>query len=123
MPLFGEYGADGLKGFGCIEEGLNGFAYLVLKDLRFVGDEAGQIVALEVLPEAFDRIEIRAVGRKIERLYVVPVEPLGLVPTGIVQDEADGFAPSWPHFLCHGIEKDLEDLCVAVWNDQADQLT
>lgn len=48
-----------------------------------VGDEAGQIVAFEVLPKPFDGIEIRAVGRQVERCDVVSVERLHLMPTRI----------------------------------------
>jgi len=44
-------------------------------------DEAREVLAFEMLPEAFDRIEIRAVGRKVERRDVVPVESGDLVPS------------------------------------------
>ena len=36
-------------------------------------DEAREVVTFEVLPKSFDRIEVRAVGREIEGLDVVPV--------------------------------------------------
>ena len=48
-------------------------ADLVAQDLRFVGDEAGEVVAFEMLPEALDRIEVRAVRRQVERLDMMPV--------------------------------------------------
>lgn len=39
-----------------------------------LGDEACEVVAFEVLPEAFDGIEVRTVGRKVNRFDMVPVE-------------------------------------------------
>lgn len=42
--------------------------------LTALGDEASEVVALQMLPETFDGIEVRTVGRKINRFDMVPVE-------------------------------------------------
>jgi hypothetical protein len=75
-----------------------------------------------VLPETLDRIEVRAVGRQVERLDMMPVELLGFVPAGIVEHEIDRFTASWSDPLGHGIKKDLEDFRIAVGHDQTHQL-
>ena len=47
---------------------VNRLADLLAQGLPIVGQKTGQVVALEMLPKAFDRIEIRTVGRKIDRI-------------------------------------------------------
>ena len=95
---------------------------LFLQRLAVPCDEAGEVVAFEVLPEPFDGVGIRTVGRQIDRLDVVPVKPGGLVPAGVVEDGKE--PPPFPGrgFAGHRIKKDLEDFGVAVGDDEADQL-
>ena len=81
-----------------------------------------EVVSLEVLPEPFDRIEIRTVWRKVKRVDVMPVERLHLVPARVVENEVDLLAFLLWNFLGHRIEKLLEDETVAVGNDQAHEL-
>ena len=76
-------------------------------------DKPREVVTFEVLPEAFDRIEVGTVGREVERLDVVPVQRIGMVPTGVVENQPNRLAPIGS--LCsHGIEKGLEDLRIVV---------
>lgn len=50
---------------------------------------ASHSVTFEVLPDSFDWIEVRDVRREIDRLDVVPEEPLGLLPGCVVKNQAD----------------------------------
>lgn len=50
------------------------------------------MVAFEMLPEPFDGVEVRAVGREVDFLDVMPVQPFGLAPTCVVENEQDPFA-------------------------------
>lgn len=83
-------------------------------------DKARQVVTFEVLPEAFDRIEVGTVGRQVERLDVVPAQRIGMVPTGVVENQPDRLAPVRSLFG-HGVEKGLRDLRIVVRHDQAHQ--
>lgn len=87
-----------------------------------IGDESGEIVAFEVLPESFDGIEVRAVGRQVEWGDVMPVQGFDLVPTGIVEDEIDFLVSLRGYLLCESVEELLEDETVTIGNDQADEL-
>ena len=42
--------------------------------LTTLGEEACEVVALQMVPEAFDGIEVRTVGREVNRFDMVPVE-------------------------------------------------
>ena len=52
----------------------------------------------------------------------MPVQRGGLVPTGIVQHEVDLDALFSGNFIGHGVEEGLEDLRIAVGDDEAHQL-
>ena len=68
------------------------FKQLVGESLAIVGQVSCHGIALELLPEPLDGIEVGAVGRKVERLDVVPVESGAFVPTGVVEHQMDLFA-------------------------------
>jgi len=51
-----------------------------------------QVVGFQAQPEAFDGIEIRAVGGQEAALKMMPVQPLGFVPARVVDDEDAPFA-------------------------------
>ena len=91
--------------------------------LTALGDEACEVVALQMLPETFDGMEVRTVGRKINRFDMVPVEGLHFVPTGVVENEFAAASGHWWNLLCHRVEEDLENISVAMRNDQADELS
>ena len=76
--------ANGTNEFWLIQEFLNRFAEFVAEGLSVPGEEARHSVAFEMLPEAFDRIEIRAVGRQEHFLDMMPFQPFGFMPAGIV---------------------------------------
>lgn len=114
--------ADGADGFGRLEKRANGLEYLFSKCVSVLRDKARKVVAFEMLPEPFDGVEVRAVGREVDRLDVMPVQPLGLVPAGVVKNEQDSFAFFSGGFLGHGIEERLEDFRIAVWDDEANKL-
>ena len=58
----------------------------------------------------------------MNRLYVMPVEPFGLVPVGVVENEQDSFSIFSGSFRSHGGEKCSEKFRVAVRDDEADEL-
>ena len=66
-------------------------------------------MAFEILPDPLDRVEVRAVRRKIYGLDVMPVESLGLMPTCMVQNEADTdiLLLLDLSFLGHGIQEGM----------------
>ena len=53
---------DGLKLIWTVEEISDRLLQFVRERFGNLGDVAGQIVALEMLPKAINRIEVRAVG-------------------------------------------------------------
>ena len=63
------------------------------KRFPVVRDEAREVMVFEILPQPFDGVEVRAVGRKVDRLDVMPVQPLGLVPAGVVENQQDTRLP------------------------------
>ena len=73
-------------------------------------NEVTKEVDFEAQPEPFDRIEIRAVARQVVNLEVVPIQSLGFVPTGVVNDEQSLFAVHRGNLLCQEIEVILEDI-------------
>ena len=66
------------------------------------GDEARKVLAFEVLPEPFDRIEVRALRREELRPDVVPVERFRFVPTGVIEEQLDLLA-TLRNFFRHGV--------------------
>jgi hypothetical protein len=72
--------ADGPDDFRQSEQIPDGIINLVAEFLAATGEISSQIVAFEMLPESFDRVEVGTVGRKIDRLEVVPFQALGFVP-------------------------------------------
>ena len=65
--------AHGAQDFGLREEFAYGVEKLVGEFLSSLSEEAREVVALEMLPEPFDGIEVRAVGGQELRLDVVPL--------------------------------------------------
>ena len=55
--------------------------------LGALSDEVAKEVGFEAQPKPFDGIEIGAVARQVMNLEVMPVESLGFVPTGVVNDD------------------------------------
>lgn len=96
--------------------------YLFFKYFPVLSDEAREVMAFEMLPEPFYGIEVRAVRREVDPLDMMPVQPLGLVPAGVVENEQNPFAFLPGSFLGHGVEERLEDFRIAVRNDEADEL-
>jgi hypothetical protein len=76
---------DRADGIGVREQPFDRFFEFVGQLLGMFRDKAREVVTFEVLPEAFDRIEVGTVGREVERLDVVPVQRIGVVPTGVVE--------------------------------------
>lgn len=95
---------------------------LLPKCFPVLRDEAREVVAFEMLPEPFDGVEVRAVWREVDRLDVMPVQPLGLVPAGVVENQQHPSAFFPGSFRGHGVEERLEDFRVAVRDDEADEL-
>lgn len=95
---------------------------LFFKCFPVLGDEACEVMAFEMLPESFYGVEVRAVRREVDRLDMMPFQPLGLVPAGVVENEQNPFAFLPRSFLCHGVEEGLENFRIAVRNDEADEL-
>lgn len=114
--------ADGTDGFGRPEQCADRLEYLFLKRMAFLRDEACEVVTLEVLPEPFDGVEVRTVGREVNRLDVMPVQPFCLMPACVVEDEQEALAFPLRDFGGHGVEEGLEDFRVAVRDDEADKL-
>jgi hypothetical protein len=61
---------------------------------EFIGalsDEVAKEVGFETWPEPFNGIKIGAVARQIMNLEVMPIQSLGFVPTGVINDEQSTF--------------------------------
>ena len=122
---------DDEDGVAVIDEGVEDFDELahvchVQADGGFIaafGNESRQGVPIKRLPKAFDGVGVGTVRRKVDRFEVMPVESLDLVPAGIVENQHTPSTLSRRSFLCHRVEESLEDIAIAVWNDQADKLT
>ena len=80
--------------------------------LGALSDEVAKEVGFEAQPKPFDGIEIGAVARQVMNLEVMPVESLGFVPTGVVNDEQSAFGVYGGYFLGQMIEAILEDIGV-----------
>ncbi len=61
------------------------------KLLGALRNEVAKEVDFEAQPEPFDWIEIGAVAWQVVNLEVVPIQSLGFVPTGVVNDEQSTF--------------------------------
>ena len=79
---------DGLKTFGgqCVPEVTGHLEQVVV----VAEHPVAQVVALEISPEAFDRVELGAVGRQVqEREVRRHLQRLGDVPAGVVEHQHD----------------------------------
>lgn len=112
--------ADRSYEFGLIEHLSNRVAELIAELFSVSSEIARHPVPFEILPEPFDRIHVRAVGRQKHGLDVMPIQPLGLVPTGIVQNQTDSLALIGM-LLGHRIQEGLKHLRITMRNDQADE--
>lgn len=63
-----------LKLIGTVEEISDRLLKIVCECFGILGDEAAQIVALEILPRAFNWIEIRAVRGQERRADAMPIQ-------------------------------------------------
>ena len=115
--------ADGSDDLRFVQKGLDRGDELGGEFFAALGNESRQVVTFEMLPKAFDGVEVGTVRRKVDRFDVMPVESLDLVPAGIVENQHTPSTRSRRSFLCHRVEEYLEDIAIAVWNDQADKLT
>lgn len=70
-----------------------------------LGQKACEVVAFEMLQEPLDRVEVGALGRQIERLEVMPVQPLRFVPTRVVQQEDHLLSRGRRDFDGHGVQE------------------
>lgn len=95
---------------------------LFTKRFPVLRNVARKVLAFEMLPQPFYGVEVRAVGREVDWLDVMPVEPLGLVPAGVVENEQDPFAFFPGSLGDNGVEECLEDFRVKVRDDEADEL-
>ena len=80
--------------------------------------EVGKEVVFDPQPESFDGIEVGAVGRQVLRFKVMPTQRFGFVPTGVVHDENLSDSLFVRILLGKRIEKDLENIGVAVLEHQ-----
>ena len=82
-------GGDGVgvvhEGFECGEQALGQF-------LGSAGDEVAEVVGFEAQPEPFDGIKVGTVGGQELALEMMPLEPRGFVPGGVVENEDTAFA-------------------------------
>ena len=115
--------ADGSDDLRFVQKGLDRGDELGGEFFAALGNESRQVVTFEMLPKAFDGVEVGTVRRKVDRFDVMPVESLDLVPAGIVENQHTPSTRSRRSFLCHRVEESLEDIAIAVGNDQADKLT
>lgn len=58
-------------------------------------------IGFDSQPESFNRIKVWGVAGQIHRLKMVPIDPLDLVPGGIVQDQNLTFIRFFRNLLCH----------------------
>lgn len=79
-------------------------------------------MAFDALPEAFNRVEFRAVRRKKLRSDVVSVDGIRFVQAGFAEDQPD-LAAFLRNLFGHGVEECLEHPGVTVRDDQTHQLT
>ena len=105
---------------GSIQKGLDGGDELCGEFFAALGNESRQVVIFEMLPKAFDGVEVGTVRRKLDRFDVMPVKRLGVMPTGVVDYQPDRLALVG-NFFGHGIEEGLKDFCIIVRHDQAHQ--
>ena len=87
--------------------------------LRGAGDEVCEIIRFEAQPQAFDGVEIRAVGREEPALEVVPVEAGGFVPARVIKDEDAPFPGSGWDGFGEVVEVALEDVGIHAVKDHA----
>jgi hypothetical protein len=80
------------------------------KLLGTLSNEVAKEVDFEAQPEPFDWIEIGAVAWQVMNLEVVPIQSLGFVPTGVVNDEQSTFGVHRGNLLCQKIKVILEDI-------------
>ena len=80
------------------------------KLLGALSDEVAKEVDFEAQPESFDRIEIGAVAWQVVNLEVVPMQSLGFMPTGVVNDEQSAFGVQRGNLFCQKIEVILKDI-------------
>ncbi len=114
--------ADRPDGFRTVEHRSQGFEELVVEFLPALRDVAGHVVALEMLPEPLDGVEVGTVGRQENRDDVVPGEAFGLVPARVVENQQDALSFPFRNFGGHGVEEHLENFRVAVRDNETHQL-
>ncbi len=107
-------GADRTQCFRTGEDLTDRGEELVGEFLTPLGQEAREVVAFEMLPEPFDGVEVRAVGRQELRLDVVLAQALRLVPAGVIKNQDDAFLRLRRNLLRHRVEERLEDLRIVV---------
>ena len=81
---------------------------------RSLGDPAVGPVGLQAQPKAFNGIEVGRSGWQINRLEVMPVEPLDLVPGGVVNHQQGAATGHGSVLLGQGVEEGLERLAITV---------
>ena len=89
-----------------------------VKVFALSAEEVGKEVVFDPLPESFYGIEVGAVGRQVLRFKVMPTQRFGFVPTGVVHDENLSDSLFVRILLGKRIEKDLENIGVAVLEHQ-----
>lgn len=75
--------------------------------------EVAKIVGLHDEPDSFDGVEVRRIGREIQRFKEMPVETLPLMPGSIIEDKDVPFSRGSYGFCCFS-KKDLKDIGIAM---------
>ncbi len=114
--------ADRPQGFGAGKQLPDPVEELVGEFLAALGQEPCEVVALEMLPESFDRVEVGAVGWQELCLDVLPAQALRLVPARVVENYDDALPRLRRKLFRHRVEECLEDLRIVVRHDEADEL-
>jgi hypothetical protein len=78
--------------------------------LGSAGDPVAEVVGFEAQPKSFDRIEVGAVAGEEFHLEMMPLQPGGFVPGGVVEDEDAPFTKIGRDAFGEVIEEALEDV-------------
>src|SRR6185312_6685548 len=85
------------------------------------GEEVPEPIGFEAQPEPFDRVEVRRIAGQELWFEMMPVEPGGFVPGGIVQNEQLANAFFFWNRFGHFIQKELKHIGIHTIDDKAEQ--
>ena len=72
---------------GLIDEALERCAKPLSQFCRGASDEISEPISLEPQPQPFNGIEVGRIARQELHFKVMPVQPAGFMPGGVVQDQ------------------------------------